>query len=119
MNSNFINQSCFKPFFKLYKMHNYQFWRAWVELTLKLVEEEMAFEYFFGFVSGGNAVGSLLISLLLREMILIAVSYHGRKGSRGSRGEAPRKFFRPSLFHVKKTPFLKREGTEKALSFLC
>ena len=35
--------------------------------TLKLVkEEEMAFKHFFKFVSGGNTVGDLLKSLLLK-----------------------------------------------------
>ena len=33
---------------------------------LKLFEEEMAFEYFFRFVSRGNTVGGLLISLFLK-----------------------------------------------------
>ena len=62
----------YKP--KLYLNHvsNYirrttcKFRRQGVELTLNLVEEEMAFEYFFRFVSGGNTVGGLLMSLLLK-----------------------------------------------------
>ena len=33
----------------------------------------------------------LLISLLLRSMVLIAISYHGRDGKMGDGGEAPRK----------------------------
>ena len=37
--------------------------------TLKLVEEEVAFEHFFGFVTGGNTAGDLVISLLLKANV--------------------------------------------------
>ena len=35
------------------------------------------------------------------------------KGRRGAGGEALRKVLRPNLFHVRETPFLKREDTTK------
>ena len=34
-------------------------------------------------------------------------------GKRGARGEAPRKCLRPSLFHFREIPVLKREGARK------
>ena len=68
----------------------------------------------FRFVTGGNTVGDLLISLLLKGNDSYCHFSSRQEKEKGEPGATPpENFFRPSLFHVRKTPFLKREGTTK------
>ena len=87
--------------------------------TLKLFKEDNNLQIlFFRFISGGNAVGSLLKSLPLKVTDSYCYFYSGERI--GDRAKPSESFLNPRLFHARETPFLSRESTTKrALSFFC
>ena len=78
----------------------------------------MAFENSFRSVIERNIVGGLPISLLLKANDSYCHLLSRQERENGEPGEAPRKFLRPSLFHVRETPSLKIEGTLKQYTFV-
>ena len=59
--------------------------------TLKFAEEEMAFEYLFQIRKLRKCCRrSTDIIASLKQLILVAISYHGRKETTGNRGRSVR-----------------------------
>ena len=88
--------------------------------TLKHAEEEIALEHFFKFINGGNTVGGLLISLLLKATDSYCHFLSWLERENGEPGQSPQKVFETKPFHVREAPFLKREGIAKrTLLFFC
>ena len=80
---------------------------------LRLIEEQSSPRIlFFRFINGGNTVGDLLKSLLLKPNDSYCFSNQSRERDRGM-GESPQKFLNPHLFRSKETPYLIKRALQK------